>query len=646
VNMAADRFSVHMEAVAKAILGEPNAHLSSATELRYGQHGSLSVDLQKGVWADHEANTGGGVLDFLAAKKGLKTGEALDWLREQVGAEIEDRREQRPKSRMIAAYDYVDEAGEVLFQVCRFEPKDFRQRRPDPSAESGWNWNTRGVRQVPYRLADLGRAINAGETVFVVEGEKDVEALAREGVTATCNAMGAGKWTDELSFQFAAADVVILPDNDQAGRAHAAMVAASLKGRAKRVRTLELPDLPPKGDVSDWLAQGGDGAQLLQLAKDASEWAPAPPESRFGALDFSEAICSHVAYPPLVKGLLYQGDKAMVFGDSGSGKSFLCVDMGLSISRGVPFLGMKTAKGAVLYQAGEGGRGLIKRLKAYAQDNHVSDELPFKLLPVKVNLFAADGDAEAFITECCAWKAWYEAQGVPLRLIVIDTFSAASVGANENASEDMGRMLDAGDRLNAATGAAVAWVHHKNAAGLRERGHGSFRANIETAIEVKRDLETNERSLHLIKLKDGEDGLKLGFELQSVQLGVDDDGDPITSCVVRPAQMKAAPTGHDLKPRLSAGQASFLQCLDDAIIHRGGVMPPGICRDPQAIGVEWRDFVSIYKAVRGSSLDDNALRQALKRDGDTLTVKGFIGRNSPWVWITSHGVETLLRIAR
>src|SRR6185437_2936122 len=101
-----------------------------------------------------------------------------------------------------------------LFQTIRYEPKDFRQRRPDPEAPDGWSWSVKGVRQVLYRLPDVLRAVAEGRTVYIVEGEKDADAAAREGLCATCNAMGSGKWPAELSCHLAGADVVILPDND------------------------------------------------------------------------------------------------------------------------------------------------------------------------------------------------------------------------------------------------------------------------------------------------------------------------------------------------------------------------------------------------------------------------------------------------
>ena len=148
----------------------------------------------------------------------------------------------------------------MLFQVVRYAPKTFRQRCPD--GHGGWSWRVRGIRQVPYRLPELlGAALDV--PVFVVEGEKDADRLASLGLVATCNAGGANTWPEALTPAFAGRTVYILPDNDVAGRSHAQKVAAALEGVADSIRIVGLPDLPPGGDVSDWLDDGGDAAALL-----------------------------------------------------------------------------------------------------------------------------------------------------------------------------------------------------------------------------------------------------------------------------------------------------------------------------------------------------------------------------------------------
>ena len=173
--------------------------------------------------------------------------------------------------RTIAAeYDYASEDGELLYQVLRYEPKDFRQRRPDGN---GWAWNLKGVTRVPYRLPEL---LNSTKGIIVCEGEKDADALAAIGVTATTCAGGAEKWQASYSQYFAGRTVFILPDNDEPGRKHAQNVAQHLHGTARSVHVVELPDLPDKGDVSDWLAAGGTRAELVKLCAASPVWEPAP----------------------------------------------------------------------------------------------------------------------------------------------------------------------------------------------------------------------------------------------------------------------------------------------------------------------------------------------------------------------------------
>lgn len=113
-------------------------------------------------------------------------------------------------------YDYVDEKGSLLYQVVRFEPKIFRQRKPD--GRDGWDWNLNGTRRVLYNLPAVLKAVEVGKPVFLVEGEKDADALIGLSLTATTNPMGAGKWLDEYNESLLGARVVIIPDNDKPGR--------------------------------------------------------------------------------------------------------------------------------------------------------------------------------------------------------------------------------------------------------------------------------------------------------------------------------------------------------------------------------------------------------------------------------------------
>lgn len=169
-------------------------------------------------------------------------------------------------------YVYHGEDGKARLEVVRLKnPKSFRQRQPNP--KRGEKWSLDGIVPVLYHLPFILTA-DPSRPVFVVEGEKDVENLDVAGRLATCNPMGAGKWRDSYSDTLRGRHVVILPDNDQVGRDHAQQVAQSLHGKAASVRIVELPGLPDKGDVSDFLASGGTVDQIDDLARKASEWTP------------------------------------------------------------------------------------------------------------------------------------------------------------------------------------------------------------------------------------------------------------------------------------------------------------------------------------------------------------------------------------
>jgi hypothetical protein len=171
---------------------------------------------------------------------------------------------------LVAKYDYVDESGSLLFQVLRLVGKRFRQRRPDRQEPGGWAWNLKGVRRVPYRLPEVLKAPQ-DRTIHLVEGEKDVETLRTEGLLATTNPGGASSsslWkTAPFRDAIRGRHVAIIPDNDDPGRAHALAAAKALTGVAASVKVLNLPGLPEKGDVSDWLQSGGSRAELERITQ-------------------------------------------------------------------------------------------------------------------------------------------------------------------------------------------------------------------------------------------------------------------------------------------------------------------------------------------------------------------------------------------
>jgi putative DNA primase/helicase len=166
------------------------------------------------------------------------------------------------KKEISEIYDYQDEKGNLLHQTIRFEPKEFRQRRPAGADEEGeWVWSLKDSRLVPYRLPEI---LAAGlEPIFLVEGEKDVHRLEALGeVIATTLPMGAGKWREEYAAHFAGRWVVLVPDFDEPGLEGAEKIARELFEVADRVGVLFLESLwsqaKPGHDIADWLAWGDE----------------------------------------------------------------------------------------------------------------------------------------------------------------------------------------------------------------------------------------------------------------------------------------------------------------------------------------------------------------------------------------------------
>ncbi len=214
----------------------------------------------------------------------------------------------------------------------RYEPKAFRQRRPKP--DGGWEWSVKGVRVVPYRLPEL--LAKPTSPVIVVEGERDADNLAHISLLATCNAGGAGKWRSAHAGVLRGRRVVVIPDNDDAGRNHALLVARSLQGIAAWVRIVDLPGLPPKGDVSDWIEAGGTKEELKRLTTATPDWTP-PPALEPGPIltCMSDVEATEIKW--LWPGAYPSGRITLLVGRPGEGKSFFTLDVAARVSTGTPW---------------------------------------------------------------------------------------------------------------------------------------------------------------------------------------------------------------------------------------------------------------------------------------------------------------------
>jgi hypothetical protein len=372
-----------------------------------------------------------------------------------------------PKPKAVATYDYADEQGELLFQVVRYEPKNFRQRRPD--GNGGWLWQLGDTRRVIYRLPEILEAIANEQTIFIVEGEKAADALAELSVPATCSPSGAGKWRDEYSKHFVGAIVVILPDADEQGEQHAEEVQKALTGIAASVKVVRLPGLPPKGDPYDWIERGGAAAMLWNLVENGEA-----RERRLIQLS-RDFVLDFVPPDYLIEGLLQRRYFYSFTARTGDGKTAVALAAAAHVALGRQLGGRDVEKGKVLYFAGENPTDVKMRWIAMAERMQFDADI--------IEVYFIEG---AFHFKEVAERVRQEvdALGLEFSFIVLDTSAAYFDGEQENDNAQHG---DYARRLRALTklpgGPTVLVLCHpvKNASSdnLVPRGGGAYLAEVD-----------------------------------------------------------------------------------------------------------------------------------------------------------------------
>jgi len=391
------------------------------------------------------------------------------------------------KARIAATYPYTDADGKLLYEVVRLEPKSFRQRRPD--GRGGWVWSVKDCKRVVYRLADLLQYPDA--SVFVCEGEKDCDRVASLGHCATT--VACGDWTEDCIKALAGRDVLILEDNDDAGRKKAFEAAQALHGVAKTIRIVRLPGLPEKGDVSDWLdADSGNADKLVDYCFDAPLWTPetaAPsivPEAPAVTLPIRLALSSaeFVAgfTPPdyLIVGWLQRRFVYSLTAATGDGKTAVALLITLLISQGSALGKLEVNRGRVLYFAGENPDDVRMRWIAGTQQ--------LGLTPEDIdNVFFVPGKFK--FTEIHE-RIREEMAARELALVVVDTSAAYFETDDENNNIQAlahAKRLRELSRLPGGPTVLICCHPTKNAENLVPRGGGSFLAEVDGNLTCKRN---------------------------------------------------------------------------------------------------------------------------------------------------------------
>lgn len=735
-----------MPDVAAALCGAPNKGLSKGDELRYGSNGSLSVDLKKGTAYDHELEQGGGVLWLIKRHKGLEGADAIAFMRDDLHLPIPDRRQAngsnlpiiddhpfapwndeprkgKPKREIVKTYDYTDYSGSLLYQVVRFEPKGFGQRRPSGLPDKSWVWGLDAgefMRKGPgsdwirlneknftewkfkerkefgdavphslYRTVELRESLIEDTIIFIPEGEKDVDTIVDDlGLAATTNSGGAKHWSAEHAEVFRGAHVVLPIDNDPqktdrdgrlvfhedgrpviTGRDRADMIARTLKGIAASIRVLDFGSLtenfPVKGDITDWVSSGGTAEGLYALLDQVPDWTDPGFKSKLGGIQWKEVPNTKLKYEWLVKGLVARREVFIIAGPTQSGKSFLATDLSMSVARGLDWLKRRTVKGAVVYVAAESGIGVVSlRLPAYAAHHGLSfaQDIPILIIPKRINFFNDDVDVNLLISEIRAFEIEC---GHKVELVILDTWSAVTPGAKENDSSSVGPILKRARRVVDECQTALGIVHHMNADGARVRGHTSLTADVDSVIVVTASEDAKDadkrpiRTARAPKVKEGVNGLSWDFVLRSVDLGKDDDGDRMTSCVVDVPTKSAwekADAGGPAPGEVIIKQTNvrvLFQALCEAIEKYGVPVTSDIKAPPGSKMVNKRHWREEYARVASAGEREDAkggteeeiekrraerVKKAVDRANEKFLATKVIDADNPFVWLTGRPV--------
>ena len=448
------------------------------------------------------------------------------------------------RGQIVATYDYADEHGELLYQAVRYDPKDFRQRRP---VGSGWNWSIKGVRRVIYRMAEVMQAVADGQTIYICEGEKDVENARALGLVATCNAMGAdngsgNKWLPEFADVLVNADVVVVPDQDEPGQRHAAWVVQTLKGKARNIGLLNVRQ---GKDLSDWIDSGATVSDIEGAIVDAIEVEVPPPKDEPAPAKEHEPM--FVAVGDLVDNLqpiqwliedyIETDSLSLVYGAPGGGKSFVTVDMACCVATGTPWHGRPVKQGAVFYIAGEGHNGLARRFAAWSRHSGVSLKGVALFKSRRAVSIFNEASAKELHDEI---TVMVEQTGSVPSLVVIDTVARNFGDGDENSTADMGKFVEHLDKwVRHPFGCNINLVHHSGHNMDRARGSSALKAALDAEYSVVN--EGGVVTLAATKMKDAEMPSELTFKFKVVELG-EVGGAEINSVV-----LEVATAGMDFK---------------------------------------------------------------------------------------------------
>lgn len=576
------------ERVARALLGAPTSLIVDNNVVRFGE---IGVNIVSGKFYDFEEEKSGDRNDLVRlVKPELKNGDAEAWIKANV---LDAAPEALPQELA---------AERALLGLLALQPDLFVHVEEEASADMF-------LSEIHGRMFTAIADAAASDTQQPLTPATLVQACGGDKLAPVFGRPLLGYIAELI------ADSPMAPDAAHLARSLAVQVRSHANAEAGIEDDYDLDPAPPP-------------------------WVPKFRGVRFENID----VQSGPSHEYVVDDWFTKGGRSVVGGASLSGKSFFAIHTACCIATGLPFFGNKIIlPGLVVYQAGEGETGIRLRFKAW-RDYHGIDPkqpVPIYIIEQKIDIFNPNADTQAFIDEIRGIAATYS---VPLRAVFIDTLAKASIGADENSGKDMGMVMGNLDRIGEAfPDVNITLVHHMNAGGTKLRGHTSVYANADQVVLVAKNEDGETSTATLDKQKDGESGLKIGFDLHVVEVGRRQiDGKAITSCVAVPttAALQVAGSGSkkERTVNLSDQNANILDALKKALEQHGVKTPPALAAVlPPSIKVvvEYKYWTEAFKALAfGKS--DAAVRQAMARAGAKFLRLRIIGRDNPYVWLTGR----------
>jgi KaiC/GvpD/RAD55 family RecA-like ATPase len=333
--------------------------------------------------------------------------------------------------------------------------------------------------------------------------------------------------------------------------------------------------------------------------------------------------------PYLVKGVVGEKSNVLIYGPSGAGKTFVTLDLIARVAAGLSWCGHRVKKGLCVYIAAEAGDSILPRFAAW-RDRHLHESPDgdvFLFLQVKGFNLLNDDEVDDLMQTLLELA---EEAGLPLKLVAIDTLSRSIPGGDENTAKDMTRVVMVADRIRDELHAATVIVHHtgKDAA-KGARGHSALFAAADSVLYVSDGVITVE------KCRDGQSGESIGFTLEKVGQGIDEDGDELSTRVMVPT---GATCNTSRVKSLTATGKVALQSLREAIRGKGEMRGESSSMPGMVLSVRLDEWSERFTLRYGSDLDGkgrsgDATRKAFKRGKESLLGAGLITISDPFVWL-------------